>query len=190
MEKKVNIELSKGLCQQLAKDLVKEEAALLKHEAAIKNIKQLIVEKKKEVIKEYTDYCHYNVQGMESELVYFKLYTGYYNDEYLFVEAYIAALPDSIPADIVMTHAEARLIEKYKEAFNVYHEDRTEENGRKIIELAYSLFRLKHKIDLIHKSRKTIEFDEIANTEFFDRTDIKIRDRYGYEVQIEDYKYY
>lgn len=189
MEKKVNIVLSKGICKQLAKDLLKEEAEVLKHEAAIKNIKKMIVEKKKEIIKDYTDFCQFNINGMASELVYLKLYTGYCNDEFLFVEAYFAALPGSIPEDIVMTHAESRIIEKYKEAFNTYHENRTEENGRKIMELATSLYRLKHRIDLYWKSHKIIEFDEIANTKFFDQTDIKIRDKYGYLVNIEDSKY-
>ena len=57
------------------------------------------------------------------------------------------------------------------------------------MELATSLYRLKHRIDLYWKSHKIIEFDEIANTKFFDQTDIKIRDKYGYLVNIEDSKY-
>lgn len=183
----MDISLTKGLCEQLAKELLKEEAEVLKHEAAIKNIKQIIVEKKKELIKDYIDFCHYNIKGMESEIVYFKLSPENTNADYMVLDAYLAALPSSIPSNIEMTPAETRMIEKYKKAFSKYHKDRTDENGCKIVKLARALFSLKHGIDLFHHCHNIIDFDEIANTEFFDHTDIKILDRFGHIVNIEDY---
>ena len=164
--------VSNQVCEQLARQLVEEQAEMLKHKAIVEGIKQAILQKKTEVIKEKVAGKLFRLSKM-SALVLDVFGTDLENDfaiTFRFVES-----PDSILRNQhQFTRKEKVLIDDYTSAFCEYTKHPSRDAERKLYNISNHLELLKHGIKPVTLGFRRFSYDEAAEPEFFEKTGIEV----------------
>ena len=157
---------SNQVCELLARQLVEEQAEMMKHEAVINNIKQSIVDKKVEVIKNKL----YFMGVKHDDGVYYlaEIYSCI-SDTTFTIEIGMVVDPKSISENYTLSPREKALLQKYEDKFpdyhsclNCYHEE--------IRGMMSQMYRMKNGITLLAYFHHTFSFDEATNPDFFKKT--------------------
>ena len=163
--------LSKEVCEQLAQQLVEEQADLVKKEAVVNGLKDAIFRKKTEIIKSKIEYQFFQFDRLMHPL---SISFSYCSD-YMSVSICFGAVPDeAIPAGVILTKREKELFEIYKESFNKYLGWEKPEDGmeawRKILELR----QLKNGLNLGKYESWLIRLSDATDPDFFTRTGLTL----------------
>ena len=162
---------SKELCEQLAQELLKEKAEMVKLEASVENLTKLIFEAKKEVIGRTVLYKWFKIWGKTFVLVAPKFE---YSDGYINVSATFAAEPgnDGVNEEC-LTAEEAKVYSDYKAAFKIRN---TDNNSEKLIRAASRLSVMNKGINLIRHRSWVIGIDDCVNKGFFKESGLYVKE--------------
>ena len=163
--------LSKEVCEQLAQQLVKEQAELVKQDAVVNGLKDAIFRKKAEIIKDRIDGHFFKFDRLMYPLSISILYASYY----MAVSICFGADPDeAIPIGVILTKREKDLFEGYKTSFNNFLDWERPEDGmeawRKILELR----QLKNGLNLGKYKNWLIRLSDATDPDFFTRTGLTL----------------
>lgn len=157
---------SNQVCELLARQLVEEQAEVMKHEAIINNIKQTIAEKKVEVIKDILYYS--GVKYGDGVYYLAEIYSRIEGTKFI-IEIGMVVDPESIKENYTLSAREKALLQKYEDKFpdyqsclNCYHEE--------IRDMMHKMYRMKNGITLRSYFHHTFNFDEATDPDFFKKT--------------------
>ena len=182
-EKMEKYNLTSKVCEQLAQQLVEEQAELVKRTAVVEQIKNSIREKKMDVIGrklmgrvfKYRG-KRYIVTNLEHE----------YEGNGLFVLVHLGEYKDPIN-EAKLTKRERALLLEYREALKTCRWTLVSEESRKAHHAAKQLRILKHGIDLEVCFSEFFNFDEFAQPDFFKHSGIMVQtDRLRPDTFLED----
>ena len=177
---------SKKVCEQLASELVAEEAKMLKQVGVVKTIRHTIREKKLEVIRERVDRRLFKVKN---RMVIVINVSSYETDGGFMVEFSFAEHPDFALGSRKLTKKEQEVFDEYREAFVSYTESHEDTMEYDLSQAAYSLAKLKHGIRLLKYELQTFGFHEACDPDFFEKTGITVgafRECSAKELMLED----
>ena len=159
------------LCEQLALELLKEKAEMVKLEASVENLTKLIFEAKKEVINRTVLYKWFKIWGQTCVIVAPKIE---YSDGYILVNAVFAAEPGNDGVnEAFLTAEEAKVYADYKAAFKIRN---TDNNTEKLIKAATRLSEMNKRIVLVRYRSWVIGIDQCVNKKFFKESGLLIRE--------------
>lgn len=162
---------SEELCEQLAQELLKEKAEMVKLEASVENLTKLIFEAKKEVIDRTVMYKWFKIWGQTCVIVAPKFE---YSDGYITVSAFFAAEPGNDGVnEAYLTAEEAKVYADYKAAFKIR---RTDNNAEKLIKAGTKLSVMNKKVVLVRHRSWVIGIDKCVNKNFFKESGLYIRE--------------
>ena len=171
-----NIFYSSQVCEQLARELVTEQAELLKHETLVKEIKAKLVEGKKQLIRKLIDGKTFLINGKKRTVLLVEF------DEYqdnMRVELTMGLDPDEIDLPSSMTRKEKEFLMDYKDYLLIIHEDQSEWACIDALEIANELKSLKHGIYLSYGTVWEIDFSNATTPGFFEQSGLEVRDEGG-----------
>lgn len=157
---------SNQVCELLAKQLVEEQAEVMKHEAVVDKIKQTIVDKKVGVI---IDKLHYMGVKLDKNVYYIAEIYSCIKDTTFTIEIGMVVAPKSISENYTLSPREKALLQKYEEKFPDYHSF-LNAYGEEIRGMMHQMYRMKNGISLLAYFHHTFNFDEVTNPDFFKKT--------------------
>jgi hypothetical protein len=180
-----NLKLSNSVLEQLAFDLVGEMAEVAKHQAIIDNIKQIIVNEKTRVIKDYVKgkmFRFFNKKCIVLEVKPIKMEDGF------MVLMTLAEEPKSATKNLKLTRKEAELLDQYFEYFDYSRHYFDEGWEKSTLAVANKLDKLKNNIRLVNTQFWSFDFDMAIEPSFFKETGITVggRDSNGMLLTLED----
>lgn len=173
---------SREVCEQLAHELVTEQAELLKHEALVKAMKKQIVEGKQQLIR--------SLIGRKTFLIEGKWMTALAIDFYVEADSMVVYVTFGLdPADVVgdrlLTRKEQRLLKEYNMQRKLCREPDYEDVEKEALETAETLAFLKNGINLIRHYTWTVDFSNPSSSNFFTESSLMVLDEYG-TILLED----
>lgn len=165
---------SSKTCELLARQLVEEQAELLKRTSLVKSIKETIREKKLEVIKYRTEGKLFKIHG--DRCIVTEVRSIHFENEMCFALTFVAEATNSVEGK-KLTKKESDLIIQYEATFKKYKNNYWDKNWvSKIIGIANELACLKNGIRLIDDMFMWgFGFDDATKPGFFDETGIYIQ---------------
>ena len=167
---------SKEVCEQLAHELVTEQAELLKHEALVKTMKEKLVEGKQQLIR--------SLIGRKTFLIEGKWMTALAIDFYVEADSMVVYVTFGLDAaDVVgnrlLTRKEQRLLKDYSMQRKLCRELDYEDVEKEALETAETLAFLKNGINLIRHYAWTVDFSNPSSKNFFTESSLMVLDEYG-----------
>lgn len=160
---------SKQVYAQIAQDLVKEQAELLKHQSLVDEYKKILVEGKKQLIRKLIMGKRLYVDGKPVIVLEVKTYE---EDNKLGVTVIAGLNPfkESIPCSL--TKKENQLLEQYKILFR-YCNSGDDKMLERAWEVVNQLSCLKNNIDLAMCGYWTIDMNNASQPDFFSKSGLK-----------------
>ena len=159
------------VCEQLARELVTEQAEMLKHQGIVDYIKRTIIEKKTEVIKKVVDGHRFRYQGTSIivlDVSSFESETG------IFVMMSFCKDANNLLCSPSKTKRERELLWEYQFAFEHCLSEHDKSWEHKLFGAAGRLKGLKNRIELTEHLFWEFNFDEACNPDFFKQSGIDI----------------
>lgn len=169
MEK--DFQISAQVCEQLARELVTEQAELLKHEAIVENIKKAIMEKKTEIVKKVAERKLFLYGGKRFIVLGVSSIEA---DNRIFMMMEFCEYPGKAIGELHLTRREKELLEQYKAAFSFCLMNNDESWEHDLFSAACQLARLKNSIHLTEGRFWEFSFDEASNSDFFKMSGIDL----------------
>jgi hypothetical protein len=173
---------SQEVCEQLAQELVTEQAELIKHQVLVKAIKEKLWEVKKQLIEKLIKGKTFMLDGKQKTalIVEFGEYEGN-----LRVEVTIGMNTDDIDLPRSMTKKEKILVSDYQECLNLCGENYQYDFGRDAARDAQELKSLKNKIYLTYVCVWDVDFSNATTPFFFEESGMEVLLN-GETVMLED----
>ena len=171
------IYFSSQVCEQLARELVTEQAEMLKHEALVKEIKAKLVEGKQQLIRKLIERKTFLLNGKKRTVLLVEF------DEYqdnMRIEMTMGLDPKEIDLPTSMTRKEKELLRDYKDCLLFCYEDQSEWACIDALEIANELKSLKNGIYLSYVTIGEIDFSNATTPGFFEQSGLEVRDEGGY----------
>lgn len=168
---------SSQVCEQLACELVTEQAQLLKHEALVNELKATIVEGKKQLIKKLILGKEFLLEGKRMVAIEISFFERLDDME---VTVTMGLDPDECIMPDSATKREQRLLGLYKDSFYSCKEYQDETSGSEASYWAHRLFRLKNHHLLTQCFWGRIDFANATTPGFFEQSGIVIHEENGY----------
>jgi hypothetical protein len=168
---------SSQVCEQLACELVTEQAQLLKHETLVNELKEKIVEGKKQIIKKLILGKEFLLEGKRMIAIKISFFERMDDME---VTVTMGLEPDECIMPNSVTKREQRLIDLYKDSFYSCKECHDENSGSEASYWAHRLFRLKNHHLLTQCFWGRIDFANATTPGFFEQSGIVIHEEKGY----------
>lgn len=163
--------LSKEVCEQLAQQLVKEQAELVKQDAVVNGLKETIFKKKTEIIKCKIDGSFFQFD----RLMYPLSITISHDSDYMEVSICFGADPDeAIPTGMILTKREKDLFEGYKISFNNFLDWSRPDDGKEAWKKILELKQLKNGLNLGMYKNWLIRLSDATEPDFFTRTGLTL----------------
>lgn len=167
---------SKEVCEQLAHELVTEQAELLKHEALVKTMKEKLVEGKKQLI--------WSLIGRKTFLFEGKRMTALAIDFYVEADSMVVYVTFGLDAadvvgDRLLTRKEKCLLKEYNMQCKLCREPGYEDVEKEALETAETLAFLKNGINLLRYYAWTVDFSNPSSSNFFTESSMIVLDEYG-----------
>lgn len=176
--------LTLKVCEQLAQQLVEEQAELVKRTAVVEQIKNSIREKKMDVIGRKLMGRVFKYRGKKF------LTTEIERDDYdngLSVMVCLGEIPDAYLKRTDLTKRERESLLEYQEALKSCRWHLTPKSSERVRDAAEQLRLLKHGIDLEVCFSEFFTFDEFAQPDFFKHSGIMVQtDRLRPDIFLED----
>ena len=176
---------SNQVCELLAKQLVEEQAEVMKHEAVVDNIKQTIVDKKVAIIKGIL--LHRAVK-LDGGVYYLSEIYSHIDGTTFTIEIGLVISLSSISRNYTLSPREKVLVKEYEERFPYYISDLNNYH-EEIFGMMRKMVRMKNRINLSTGIHRTFRFDDATDPNFFKKTGIVMGSYDGIssrEVMIED----
>lgn len=172
--------ISNQVCELLAHQMVEAQAEVLKHEAIVKNIRQTIVDKKVEVIK---DIVTGKLFRIKDKTMIVTSVEGHETENGILVIMKYAQEPDSAVVGLTLTRRELNLFSDYREAFTRYVDSFDRDWIYRAEIAASNLSLLKNGIKLTDLHFCSFSFSEARNPEFYEKTGVYVGYEYGVSVK-------
>lgn len=159
-------QFSKQVFEQIAQDLVKEQAELLKHQTLVEEYKKILVEGKKEIIRKLVKGKRLYFDGKPVIVLEVQFDV---EDNKLGVTVIVGLDPfkEKIPSSL--TKSEKRLLEQYKVQFR-FHEPGEDRFLEPTWEGINKLSCLKNHFDLARCYYWTLDMNDAIQPDFFSRS--------------------
>lgn len=172
---------SRDVCEQLARELVTEQAELLKHEALVKTMKAKIIEGKEQLINSLIGGKTFKARrGNRTALEI----TYYEEPDSLMVVVNFGLDPKYVTKDVPLTRREKSLIEDYEWLIGSGANGFSNGDGIDAVKSARKLEVLKHHIYLVYPSVWKIDLTNPDSSDFFKRSGLEVEDGKG--MMLED----
>jgi len=168
---------SSQVCEQLACELVTEQAQLLKHETLVNELKEKIVEGKKQIIKKLILGKEFLLEGKRMIAIKISFFERMDDME---VTVTMGLEPDECIMPNSVTKREQRLIDLYKDSCYSCKEYQDENSGSDASYWADRLLRLKNHHLLTQCFWGRIDFANATTPGFFEQSGIVIHEENGY----------
>ena len=168
---------SSEVCEQLACDLVTEQAELLKHQALVNRLKERLVEGKSQLIRKLILGKSFMISGKKRTVLNLEFEE---TDGILKVWATIGLDPDEIKLPANMTRRETELFWCYKDYFQICYDDLDGQAGQEFLSLADKIHALKNHIHLKYTTEWLIDFSNATTPGFFGQSGLEIHTKDGY----------
>ena len=150
--------------QHMATKLMEEEAEVFRHKAVVAGIKESLLEKKQEVIKNLIEgyrfeYHNKLVTAIRTSVTNFGLEMS--------VNVTFAENPERVKSIYQLTKKETELLKDYEILYRLLREGLNDEVITNLICIAVELRGLKHGMNLITTSAWTIPYKDASKAEFF-----------------------
>ena len=165
------------VCEQLACELVTEQAQLLKHETLVNELKAAIVEGKKQLIKNLILGREFLLEGKRMVAIEISFFERLDDME---VTVTMGLDPDECILQNPVTKREQKLIDLYKDSLYLCKEYQDEYTGSEASNLADRLLRLKNHHLLTQRFWGRIDFANATTPGFFEQSIIVIHEENGY----------
>ncbi len=174
MEKR---KLSKLACCQLAKQLVEEQAELVKHQTLVDMLRKAIIVKKKEVIKDLVGGRILKIENRRMALLSVEV-EEHYNK--IRIVTWLGQEPNEAIKGLKLTAIEKKLMREYERAFGRCYNESSDSDAwsEKALYSGERLMRLKNRMSVLYRSSDYFEYDDATDPNFFNTTSIVI-DRCG-----------
>lgn len=173
---------SRELCEQLAHELVTEQAELLKHEALVKTMKAKIVEGKEQLINLLIGGKTFDSYGKKKTALGI---TYYEESDSLIVVVTFGRDPKNVGRGVRLTRREKALLEDYDYLRRCCAFGFSDGEGIDAVRTARKLEALKNHIYLVYNSTWKIDLENPNNSEFFNKSGLKVG-RDGKDLMLED----
>lgn len=181
---------SNKVYQLLIQQLATEQAEVVKHQAVVDGIKNRIFEAKKSLIMDKILDDAFLIDGKKVYAIEVQV-DQKENEISVFVR--FAVSPEyAIQEGIILTKREAELFAEYREAFEQYLHSVDGTIIERLINLAYSLIRLKNHVSLYDYQSWDFPYEDADQPDFFKRTGLTTGEYKGYttnQLMLED-KYF
>jgi hypothetical protein len=163
----------KEVCEQLARELVKEQTEVAKHQSMVEGLKNAIFEKKKDVIMRKIDGRSFKLNGKKVVAVKISLY---HDPDGLsvwinFVENPFCTLIRSYE----LTTKEKKLFHAYVKAFEKYQKQFYDEDVKKrLLDVIDELSKLKHQLKMGFVRVWSMTYDEALDPDFFVKSGLHV----------------
>lgn len=180
--------ITREVCEQLAFQLVTEQATLVKQEAIVEGIIETLKEKKKEIIRKRLEGKLFKLDGSKVIAIavdFHELKDG------MWVKVCFAKEPESFLKDKAnLTKKEQSLLSKYKILFSCCRWFFKEKASKEIQNLAIELHQLKHGLLLIDWRSWSFRIEEFSSNTFFRNSGLYVENtsKYGGSILIENCK--
>lgn len=153
--------------QHMATKLMEEEAEVFRHKAVVAGIKESLLEKKQEVIKNRIegyrfDYHNKLVTAVRTVVINFGMDIS--------VSVTFAESPERVKCLYQLTKKETELLKEYETLYRLLQEDLNDEVINNLICIAIELKVLKHGLNLITTDVWTIPYKDASKPEFYKET--------------------
>ena len=153
--------------QHMATKLMEEEAEVFRHKAVVAGIKESILEKKQEVIKNLIEgyrfeYHNKLVTAVRTLVINFGLYMS--------VSVTFAENPERVKSLYQLTKKESELLKDYEILYRLLREGLNEKVINNLICIAVELKDLKHGLNLITTDVWTIPYKDASKADFFNES--------------------
>ena len=165
------------LCEQLARELVTEQAELLKHEVLVKEIKAKLVEGKQQLIRKLISCREFFLDG-KNQLALYVSFDERWDD--LRVSVTLGLDPDAPTLTAPLTKKERELFQEYRNMYLYCKESHDDSAGYYAIELAKDLEKLKSGIKLTYVTCWDIDFGKATTPGFFEQSGLVVHRKTGY----------
>lgn len=176
--------------EQLAQQLVVEQAELMQKEVVVSGLKKAIAEKKLNIVRDCINGALFKIEGKKVAVL--KLSSSYSDDEMSFGVTF-GIDPKSITLDeSKLTKKEKELWQQYKDSFVNCKWNWCEDERQKALDAAHHLDSLKHKIHLWIPFYWRFSYDDALKPGFFKNTGLGINDFHGLNpepLMLEEVKY-
>lgn len=164
------------VCEQLARELVTEQAELLKHETLVKEIKAKLVEGKRQLIKKLIEGKDIYLDGRKRTalLVSFEV-----EEDRMMVVVTMGLEADHFTVPRNLTKREKELVQDYKFFLDSCKGEFYEDDGVEAIEVADKLAELRNQIRLTYCTAWEIDFCNATTPDFFENSGLEVHRENG-----------
>ena len=178
--------ISREVCEQLAFQLVTEQATLVKQEAVVEGIIETLKEKKKEIIRKRLEGKLFKLDDSKVVAIavdYYDLKNG------MWVDVCFAKEPESFLKDKTnLTKKEQSLLSKYQKLFKRCRWEFNKEASKEIQNISRELHQLKHGLLLTDCRSWSFSIEEFSSNTFFRNSGLYVDNmsKYGGSILIEN----
>lgn len=173
---------SRDVCEQLARELVTEQAELLKHEALVKTMKAKIIEGKEQLINSLIGGKTFKARGGKRTALEI---TYYEEPDALMVVVTFGRNPEDVVKGVRLTRREKALIEDYDWLRSGCANGFSDGDGIDAISTAEKLQTLKNHIYLVYPCVWKIDLRNPVSSDFFKKSGLDF-EKDGKGLMLED----
>ncbi len=166
------IYFSNQVCEQLARELVTEQAELVKHETLVKEIKAKLVDGKMQLVKHLIVGKEFYYDGKKRTALQVDFYEE--QDTLRLVITMGLETESRVPSK-GLTRKEKELVQEYKTNVHFLKEGHDYESGSYAIDAANELRFLKHRIHLIYCTYWVIDLNNATTPGFFEESGLYVK---------------
>lgn len=170
------------VCEQLARELVTEQAELLKHEALVKTMKAKIIEGKEQLINSLIGGKTLQTRGKKETVLEINFYE---ETDCLLVVVTFGVNPNDVIKGKSLTRREKALLDDYDYLRRCCAFGFSDGDGIDAVRIARKLEALKNHIYLVYRSTWKIDLENPGNSDFFKKSGLKVG-KDGIGMMLED----
>jgi hypothetical protein len=156
---------STEVCEQLAQQLVTEQAEIVKREAIVEGLRKTLVEKKKSLIRDCVDGQMFKLDDKKYAVLHLRIDES---EDELLVCVTFGECPDLyLGKKKALTKAEQDALAEYTKAFDICYGGLDKEAGDKACDVARRLVRMKHGLNFITCRWWTFYYEDFNRPGYF-----------------------
>lgn len=163
---------SSQVCEQLARELVTEQAEVVKHESLVKEIRRKLIQGKQQLIKKLLMGKELFVDGKRRVVLNLEFDMC---DDIMKVLITTGQNPDNIFMPCSLTKRESELVRNYKYYLQECQDSQNGESGPLAVETANELCGLKNQITLTRINYCDVDFSNATTPGFFEQSGLVVR---------------
>ena len=156
---------STEVCEQLAQQLVTEQAEIVKREAIVEGLRKTLIEKKKSLIRDCVDGQMFKLDDKKYAVLHLRIDE---REDELWVSVTFGECPDHyLDNKKGLTKAEQDALAEYTKAFDICYRGLNKEDGDRAYDVANRLARMKHGLNFITCRWWTFYYEDFNRPGYF-----------------------